>query len=152
MKKAILYSLTVICFLLALSKVSFAQKDQLENTWYNEKKTSKIQIYLAKDGGYYGKVVWLDNPNDKDTGKPKLDKENPDEKLRNTPVMGLLIMKSFKKSKDNPNEYTDGTIYDPKNGKTYCGKITVNGKSLDLRGFLCSMHFLGRTETWTLAE
>ncbi len=82
MKKAILYSLTVICFLLALSKVSFAQKDQLENTWYNEKKTSKIQIYLAKDGGYYGKVVWLDNPNDKDTGKPKLDKENPDEKLR----------------------------------------------------------------------
>lgn len=152
MKKAIIFSLAFSYFLVGLYTVSSAQKDPLERTWYNEKKTSKIQIYLAKDGGYYGKVVWLDNPNDKDTGKPKLDKENPDEKLRSTPVMGLLIMKGFRKDKDHPNEYCDGTIYDPKNGKTYCGKITCNGNSLDLRGFLCSMHFLGRTETWTVAE
>jgi uncharacterized protein (DUF2147 family) len=152
MKKAIIYSLTLFFFSVSITKVATAQKDQLEKIWYNEKKTSKIQIYLAKDGAYYGKVVWLDQPNDKDTGKPKLDKENPDEKLRSEPVMGLLIMRGFKKSSDNANEYADGTIYDPKNGKTYCGKISFKGNTLELHGFICSVKFLGRSETWTLAE
>ena len=152
MKKSAIYFSALFCFSLFISQSALAQKDQLEKTWYNEKKTSKIQIYMAKDGSYCGKVVWLDQPIDKDTGKPKADKENPDEKLRSTPVMNLVIMKGFKKGKDDPNEYTDGSIYDPKNGKTYCGKINFKGTTLELHGFLCSLHFLGRTETWTLAE
>ena len=120
--------------------------------WYNQEKTSKIEIYLAKDGNYYGKIVWLDKLNDETTGKPKLDKENPDEKLRNTPIMGLLILRNFKINPENASEYKDGTIYDPKNGKTYCGKITYKGNTLDLRGYICSVPFLGRTATWYLAE
>lgn len=128
------------------------EKNQIERIWWNQEKTSKIQIYLAKDGNYYGKIVFLDEPNDKDTGKPKLDKENPDESKRSTPIMGLLILKGYKINPENKNEYIDGKIYDPKNGKTYCGKITFKGNSLDLRGYLCSASFLGRTATWTLAE
>ena len=61
-------------------------------------------------------------------------------------------MTGFKKNPDNKDEYIDGKIYDPKKGKTYCGKVTFKGNSLDLRGYICSMSFLGRTETWTLAE
>lgn len=127
-------------------------KNQIEKIWYNQEKTSKIQIYLAKDGKYYGKVVWLKEPNDPETGKPRVDKENPEAGQRSTPIMGILILRGFAVDAEDKNLYVDGKVYDPKNGKTYCGKITYKGNTLDLRGFICSASFLGRTSTWTLAE
>ena len=146
--------LAVVCLILSLafSNHAYAQKDQIERIWYNGDKTSKIQIYLAKDGNYYGKIFWLNEPNDKDTGKPKLDKENPDEKLRGRPIQDLIIMTGFKKNPDNKDEYIDGKIYDPKKGKTYCGRVNFKGKTLDLRGYICGFTFLGRNEVWELAE
>ncbi len=147
-------NLLTLAVLTLFSIAAFAQreKNQIEHTWFNQEKTSKIQVYFAKDGKYYGKIVWLDKLNDEKTGKPKLDKENPDDALKSTPVMGLLILKGFSVSADDKNLYTGGTVYDPKNGKTYCGKLTYKGNTLDLRGFICSASFLGRTSTWTLAE
>lgn len=132
----------------------FAQreKNQIEHLWFNQEKTSKIEVYLAKDGKYYGKIAWLDKPNDDKTGKPRVDAENPEESLQSKPLMGLLILRGFSVSTEDKNVYTGGTVYDPKNGKTYCGKLTYKGNSIDLRGFLCSASFLGRTSTWTLAE
>ena len=146
--------LVVITALLFFALTTFAQreKNQIEKTWYNQEKTSKIEVYLAKDGKYYGKVVWLDKPNDEKTGKPKLDKENPDEAKQSTPIMGILILRGFSVDAEDKNLYTGGTVYDPKNGKTYCGKLTYKGNTVDLRGFICSASFLGRTSTWTLAE
>ena len=144
----------IIIAIMLFSIATFAQreKNQIEKTWFNQEKTSKIEVYLAKDGKFYGKIVWLDNVNDEKTGKPKVDKENPNENQRNTPIMGILILKGFSVSDDDKNVYTGGKVYDPKNGKTYCGKLTFKGKSIDLRGFICSVSFLGRTSTWTLAE
>ena len=152
MKKSLLSAITMLIFSFVFVGKSFGQKDQLEKTWYTKDNASKVQMYLTQSGTYAGKIVWLKEPNDKDTGKPKLDKENPDESKRSTPVLGMVIMQGFKKSPDNKDEYIDGKIYDPKNGKTYCGKVTFKGKSLDMRGYLCSLTFLGRTETWTLVE
>ncbi|MCW5907732.1 MAG: DUF2147 domain-containing protein [Chitinophagales bacterium] len=140
-----------VAFVLFISAVP-TEKNPIERIWYNQEKTSKIQIYLAKDGNFYGKVIWLDEPNDKKTGKPRTDKENPDAKLRDTPLEGLLVLKGFKVNPENPKEYIGGKVYDPENGKTYCGKITHKGNTLDLRGFLCAASFLGRTAVWTLAE
>lgn len=128
------------------------EKNQIEKIWYNAEKTSKIQIFLATDGKYYGKIVWLKEPNDPETGKPRTDVENPEEKLQKTPLMGILILRGFSIDKEDKNTYTDGKVYDPKNGKTYCGKLTYKGNTLDLRGYICSASFLGRTSTWTLAE
>ncbi|MFN8285782.1 MAG: DUF2147 domain-containing protein [Chitinophagales bacterium] len=153
MKKTLITTSALAVLFMALASLKpAAEKNQLEKIWYNQEKTSKIQIYLAKDGSYYGKIVWLKEPNDKDTGKPRTDKENPDKDKRETPLINLLILRQFKQEADNPNVYSGGTIYDPKNGKTYCGKITFKGTTLDLRGYLCSASFLGRTATWTLAE
>jgi len=152
MKKASIATIAVFIFSLAFVSKSMAQKDQVEKVWFNGDKTSKIEIYLAKNGTYCGRVTWLKDPNDKDTGKPLLDKENPDDKLKTQPVQNLVIMTGFKKNPENKDEYIDGKIYDPKKGKTYCGKITFKGKSLDLRGYLCSLTFLGRNEVWEVAE
>ncbi len=134
--------------LFGMRTLSFAQADPLErNLWYNEEKTAKIQIYKATDGKFYGKIVWLKVP-DAD-GKPKVDKNNPDKNRQNDPLMGLLILKAFKK--DGEKGYEDGTIYDPKNGKTYSCKITNKGDILDVRGYI-GFSFIGRTTKWTKAD
>jgi uncharacterized protein (DUF2147 family) len=110
-----------IRFLLLLSafcwKTSlFAQQqDPVErNLWYNEEKTAKIQVYKATDGKFYGKIVWLKIP--EVDGKAKVDINNPDKSKRTTPILGITLLKGLKKAEDNT--YADGTIYDPKNGKT----------------------------------
>ncbi|MDB5281900.1 MAG: hypothetical protein JWO06_975 [Bacteroidota bacterium] len=151
MKKTLLCA-ALVCFMIAFAGKTFAQKNQIEKVWYDEKKTCKVQIYLAKDGKYYGKMIWLSEPIDKKTGNPQVDKENPNEKLRNVPLQDMVILSGFTPDPKDPNVYTGGSVYDPDSGKTYCGKITFKGKELDMRGYICSFSLFGRTETWTLAN
>lgn len=131
---------------------SFAHRalDPIEHTWANQENTGHIQIYKATDGKFYGKLVWVSEPIDEETKKPKLDKMNPDATLKSKPVLNLVMIKGYEKNNSNPNLYEHGTIYDPKNGKTYCGKMTLEGKKMKLRGFICGLSLLGRSETWTI--
>ena len=146
------YSLRILLLLALIFGTrlySLAQADPIErNLWYNEEKTAKIQIYKATDGKFYGKIVWLRVPNAED-GKPKVDKNNPDKNRVNDPLLGLVLLKGFKK--DGEKGYEDGTIYDPKNGKTYSCKITNKGDLLDVRGYI-GFSFIGRTTVWTKAD
>jgi uncharacterized protein (DUF2147 family) len=149
-KKSVI-AVAVMVLTLAYSNNLPAQKDQLEKTWMTNGNESKIEMYQGEDGIYYGKLTWLKDPIDPETGKPKLDKENPDETKRNQPLLGLVIMHGFKKSSGKKDEYIDGKIYDPSKGRTYCAKITFKGFFLDLHGFICQLgSFFGRTEVWTL--
>jgi len=139
----------VLLFLFPFSCKLYAHKNPIEKVWFDEGKTSKVQIYQGKDGRFYGKIIWLKDPIDKTTGKPQTDTENPDPKLRTTPVQDLVILRGFTSDPKEKNVYTGGTVYDPDSGKTYCGKITFKGNKLDLRGYLCSFSIFGKTETWT---
>jgi uncharacterized protein (DUF2147 family) len=123
--------------------------DAVVGTWLVEDKKAKIEIYNKGDR-YYGKIIWLREPNDKN-GKPKLDKENPEEKLRSRPLVGLVMLTGFVYDEDNVWE--DGDIYDPKNGKTYSCEMTLaeDGKTLDVRGYI-GFSFIGRSQTWTRAK
>ena len=123
-----------------------AQTDKIEGTWFNQKKDAKIQIYKARDGKFYGKIVWLKDPIE--NGKPKTDKKNPKENLRNQPLVEMIIMKGFEMDGDT---YDDGTIYDPENGKTYDCKMTYKGKTLAVRGYI-GFSLFGRTEIWERAN
>ena len=149
MKKHILSFSIIVMLMAAFIAKAEAQKNQVEKVWYDEKKTCKVQIYKGTDGKYYGKMIWLNEPISKETGKPQVDSENPDPKLRNTPLMGMVILKGFVPDSKDPNVYTGGTVYDPDSGKDYCGKITFKGNKLDMRGYLCSFSLFGKTETWT---
>ena len=139
--------LLIVLTFLATRFCCLAQADQIEHLWFNEEKTAKIQVYKATDNKFYGKIVWLKEP-DRD-GKPKTDINNPDEKRRNDPELGLVVLKGF--SKDGEHGYQDGKIYDPKNGKTYSCKMTLNGNQLDVRGYV-GFSLLGRTTKWTRAD
>jgi len=138
----------VLLFLMMLPVLGFAQKDKIEGHWYNDDKTAKIEIYKGKDSKFYGKIVWLKEPNR--DGKPKLDIHNTKAALRSRPVMGMLILTGF--VKDNEKTYDDGNIYDPKNGKTYSCTITYrNNNELGLRGYI-GISMLGRTTTLYRAD
>ena len=124
------------------SHVAKAQNDKIEGLWLNEEKDAKIQIYKARDGKFYGKIVWLRDPIE--NGKPKMDKKNPKDQLKNQPLVELVILKGFNA---DGNTYEDGTIYDPNNGKTYDCKMTYKGKTLAIRGFI-GFSLFGRTTVW----
>jgi uncharacterized protein (DUF2147 family) len=135
---------------LLFSTACFSQNTSIEKTWYNAEKTSKIQIFKASNGKYYGKILWMKDPLDA-SGQPATDKENPDKSKQNNPLLGMLILSGFEKDAST-GQWTDGKVYDPINGKTYCGKLTLKDNKLDLRGFICSFSLLGRSSEWTLAE
>lgn len=123
--------------------------DDVVGTWLNEDKDAKIEIFKCGDE-YCGKIVWLKEPNRED-GSEKLDRENPEAKLRSRKIMGLQILEGFEYEGDG--EYEDGEIYDPKKGKTYdcIMELSDNGKKLDVRGYI-GFSLIGRTTVWTRAN
>ena len=131
-----------------LSVSAFAQKsDDILGVWWNQEKDAKIEIY--KDGKVYrGKIVWQKEPLN-ESGKPKVDKNNPDVKLQSRPVMGLVVLNDLEWDDD---EWDSGSIYDPKNGSTYSCYITMpNQNTLKLRGYI-GFSLIGRTATWERAK
>ena len=131
------------CFFLLMAVTSKAQyKDAIVGKWLSADGDGKVEIYKKGDK-YYGKLVWLKEPNE-DNGTPKVDDENPDASKRSTPLMGLVILKNFT---FEDGFWQNGTIYDPKNGKTYKCEMWMDGKNtLRIRGYVAFLH---RTESWT---
>jgi len=135
----------IALFALFFSYKALAQNaDAILGSWANPSGEDHILIY-KRGNKYFGKLDWIKIPND-ETGKPKTDKNNPDEKLRSRPEWGLELLKDF--NYDGDNIYEDGTIYDPKNGKTYSCKMTLEGTSLKIRGYI-GISLFGRSEIWT---
>lgn len=71
---------------------------------------------------------------------------NPNPSLRSRALCGLEIGRGFQLH-DNDHA-TDGTLYDPKTGKTYHGMLTAEGATLELRGYV-GIPLFGRSQTWT---
>ena len=129
-----------------------AGADDILGVWYNQEKDAKIELFKC-GAKYCGKVVWLKEPNYPEgskegvPGTPRLDNNNPDPALKHIPRLGLTIVHDF--VFDGGNKWVDGKVYDPKNGKTYSGKMTlVAPTQLNLRGFI-GISLLGRTTIWT---
>ncbi len=133
---------------------AFAQgADAVLGTWVTDGGKSRIEITKSA-GKYSGKIAWLREanypPDDKEAGKVKHDRENPDDKLKNRPLLGLQLIKDFKYAGENV--WAKGTIYDPENGKTYKCKMTLKDpKTLDVRGYI-GISLIGRTTVWKRYE
>jgi uncharacterized protein (DUF2147 family) len=150
MRKTGTLAFTVFALLALLAGKTFGQTHKATDIlgiWYNEEKTSKLQIY-QEGSKFYAKIVWLKDPTDKNTGQPRVDNLNPDAKLKNAPLIGLVVLKNF--VFDGKDEWNDGTIYDPKNGKTYSCKIHFGDSPnlLKIRGYV-GVSLLGRNTYWT---
>ncbi|MES2218430.1 MAG: DUF2147 domain-containing protein [Pseudomonadota bacterium] len=69
--------------------------------------------------------------------------------LKDKQILGMTVISGLKQNADEPNEWSGGTIMDPKTGKTYHCTITVSadGSKLNVRGYI-GFSLLGRTQTW----
>jgi uncharacterized protein (DUF2147 family) len=145
MKKSLFTAIAILFLPLFL----YAQADRIAGTWYNDDKTSTIEIQKQSSGKYEGNITWLDEP--MENGKPKVDDENPDPKLATRPIMGLTIVRNFKYD-SKKKQWVDGRIYDPENGKTYdCFAWFEDGNynKLYLKGYVAGIRALGRKTIWT---
>lgn len=138
---------------LGLSSLSLMGQDFKESDilgfWLNEDEDGKIEIYKVGDE-YFGKLVWLKNPIDDETGKPKLDKHNPDELLQSRPTKGIVLLTDFEY--EGEGLYEEGEIYDPKTGKTYsCYMKMESMTELKIKGYI-GFSWIGRTTYWTRTD
>jgi uncharacterized protein (DUF2147 family) len=103
--------------LLSLALPAFAAAP-INGRWFTDGKDSIIEI--GPCGALVcGKVIKVlkNMPN----GKPPVDANNPDPKLRGRPVQGIMILNGFK-----PNGAVwSGTIYDPRAGKSYKSTLAL---------------------------
>jgi uncharacterized protein (DUF2147 family) len=65
--------------------------------------------------------------------------------FKDKPIKGLQFLWGLKQT--GPNNWEDGQILDPKNGKIYRVKMLLKGDKLYVRGFI-GISFLGRTQIW----
>lgn len=141
---------TLIIFFatLTLTLNSVAQtSDAIVGKWLNQDSDAHIEI-TKKGDQYYGSIVWLKNPNNAD-GTPKVDKENPDNSLKTREIIGLAILNDFVFDDD---EWEEGTIYDPKSGKTYSCVIEMpQENTLKVTGYI-GFSWIGRTVVWTRVQ
>jgi len=99
---------------------------------------SIVEIYM-KDGKAYGKIIKLFR-------KPTED-QNPtctkcSDYRKGQKIIGMTIITALEQDDD---EWEDGEILDPNNGKIYDCKIWVEDGELQVRGYVA---FFFRTQTW----
>lgn len=130
----------LLTFALSLFGVmSFAQIEGKWKTIDDETKQAKSIVEIYKKGDqYFGKISQLlikpANPNCTECKDDR----------KNKPIQGMEIIRNLKKDGD---EFTGGTITDPKTGKTYKCTITRSGDNLNVRGYI-GLSFIGRSQTW----
>src|SRR5690606_17882865 len=78
----------------------------------------------------------------------QLDVKNKDEAQRSRTLRGLRMLSGFT---GGPTEWRGGSVYNPEDGGTYRGTITMtNDNTLRLRG--CIVAPLCKTQTWTRVQ
>ena len=103
---------------------------------------SVVQLYKKGDK-VFGRIVQLYRQPGEEAD-PLCDECEPP--LNKQKVVGLEILSGLEQDDD---EWSDGDILDPNNGKTYSCTIEVQdgGKKLKVRGYL-GISLLGRTQYW----
>ena len=113
-------------------------------TWYTGDKGSQVRIVNC-GGALCGTLVWLKEPNDPATGRPKTDKHNADASKQGRPLLGVPIVLRMKPN--GPSQWS-GEVYNAEDGKTYSGSFTLTGPdTADLKG--CVLSILCKSQTWT---
>ncbi len=136
--------LIVSTLLLALALPMAAASDdlaaQILGNWLTEPRDGIIQISIADDGSYQGRIVGGNNPQ-------RRDQHNPDPARRSQLLLGQTIFQGMKY--DGEGKWSGGTIYDPDSGRTYkCRLERLDSERLQVRGFI-GFALLGRSQVWT---
>lgn len=107
----------------------------------DETKKPKSIVQISKTGDTYtGRIISVEPGTDANcstcTGSHK-----------GKALVGTTVVRNLKA--DGPNKYSGGSIFNPKDGKTYKShaELINNGNTLKVRGFV-GVSALGKTQTW----
>ena len=133
---------------LLFTSVSQAQgtPEGLWRTIDDETGEAKSHVRIeAREGMYYGIVEEILNLEKKSNVCDKC----PGDRL-GVPIEGLEIMRDMKSKGDG---WAGGSILDPKKGKVYKAKMSLNetGEELTVRGFI-GFSLIGRSQVWERVE
>lgn len=126
----------------ALSFIGILSFAQIEGKWKTiddetGKPKSIVEIFKDSKGKYNGKIVQLlIKPENANCVKCKDDRKNK-------PLIGLEIIRGL--SKDG-NEFSGGTITNPKDGKSYKTELVREGDILKVKAIVLGIAV--KTQTW----
>lgn len=103
---------------------------------------SVVDIF-ERGGKFYGKIVRLFSESDPDPVCDKCDEEDPRFRKK---VIGMEILLDLER---HGEEFSEGTVLDPEDGKVYRCKLWLEGKNLKIRGYWGPFF---RTQTWEKAS
>jgi len=127
------FALAALAFA-ALAVPALAQ--DATGTWLTASGETRVRIAPC-GGNVCGTVVWTKNAAQKD-------ENNPNAALKNRSVVGINMITM----KPDGNRKWSGSLYNPQDGKTYSGSLTLNdANSLSLSG--CVAGIFCRSQTWT---
>ena len=133
MKTLHLFFATLL-FSFAIAKAA----DPIEGVWKVSDGKATIRVTI-EEGKLVGRITAVSNP------AWVTDTENKDPKMRTRKIIGLPMVWGFYKKGD---KWEGGSVYDSANGKTYKGKIWMEGKDkMVMRGFV-GVSLLGRSAHW----
>lgn len=124
-----------------LAAPTLAQSPDPTGLWQTP--TSGGQVRIARCGqALCGTLVTSNNIR---ANAGLLDENNANRALRTRRIQGVQMLSGFT---GGPNEWRGGSVYNPADGRTYRGTITLtNANTLNLRG--CVIAPLCRNQTWT---
>ena len=105
---------------------------------------SVVEIF-EKSGKIYGKILKIFRKPGEDPD-PVCDECDEDDARYKKKIVGMEIIRDMQKSGE---EYTDGDILDPENGKVYRCKLWLEGQELKVRGYWGPFY---RTQSWQKAH
>jgi uncharacterized protein (DUF2147 family) len=131
----------------AVSSFSEARGTGLPGTWLTQDGSSKIRFETC-GAALCGRLVWLRDPNDQQTGKPRIDQNNPEHNKRGRSLLGMVVLTKIRPVR--PLEWS-ASAYNPEDARTYDVTLTLTLHRLVLRGCVF-WGLICRHETWTRVE
>ena len=137
----------IALFLISISFVSNTNAQSIIGKWKTiddetGKEKSIVEVFM-KDGKAYGKIIKLFRTPDQDQD-PICDE--CEDHRKDKKMIGMIVITDMEK---NDDEWDEGEILDPNNGKIYDCKLWVEDGNLQVRGYVS---FFFRTQTWLKAD
>lgn len=147
---ALMTTLTLFVVAVAFGQGASAQSSSaLSGNWATRGFGSVVQFRPCADdvATICGRIIWLWEVND-ERGRPRVDSHNPDRALRARSLVGVEIVRGLRETA--PGVWSEGSLYNPDDGRTYTGTIRIRSGALELRG--CALNVFCQTQVWRRPE
>ncbi len=145
----VLVFVAAACVVASLGEARAKPGSDITGRWATQGFGSLVEIRpcTGAEDTMCGSILWLWEPNDP-AGRPRTDTHNPNRTLRSRSLIGVEIVRGLRET--GPGVWSDGTLYNPDDGRTYTGAIRLRNRTLELRG--CAINVFCQTQTWRRPE